>query len=98
MEGVNPDPAPNAPRPSPPGGSCPQGKWVVFRDHGESPSGKTKRWLVTPKTGGADIGTVAWWAPWRKYCFFPADNTVFEQDCLRDIATFIEERTKEHKA
>jgi len=33
----------------------------------------------------------------RKYSFFPSNSTVFEEDCLRDIAMFVQHKTQEHK-
>lgn len=72
-------------------------KWLAFRDRGLSASAKTRRWAVQPKDGGRPIGLVIWHSPWRLYCFAPNPNTMFEQDCLRDIAEFIQARTREHK-
>jgi hypothetical protein len=61
-----------------------------------SPSGKTRRWEIRAKDGGAILGVVQWWPAWRKYAFQPAFPTVYEQDCLRDIAAFVESSTSEH--
>jgi len=74
--------------------------WINFEYAGLSNSGKTLEWRVQPAGApelAACIGIVKWYAPWRKYAFMPYSNTVFEQDCLRDIADFCERRTKEHK-
>ena len=27
------------------------------------------------------IGEIKWYGSWRKYAFFPKNNTVFEEDC-----------------
>lgn len=70
------------------------GKWITFAP--SAPCKKTSVWLVKPKDG-SPIGMVRWYGPWRKYCFYPGDATVYEQDCLRDIADFCERKTKEHK-
>jgi hypothetical protein len=43
------------------------------------------------------LGWVAWFSRWRKYAFYPKPETVYEEDCLRDIAEFCEAKTKEHK-
>jgi len=40
------------------------------------------------------IGGIQWYAPWRKYCFFPSENTVFELHCLKDIVSIISELTE----
>ncbi len=75
--------------------------WITFDLAGTSESGKTKEWRVQPKDRpglAACVGIVKWYGPWRKYTFTPYSHTVFEQDCLRDIADFCEQRTKDHKA
>jgi hypothetical protein len=61
------------------------------------PKPKTKTWCVKNQYGHEDIGYIQWHAPWRKYSFFPISNTIFEEVCLREIAEFIERKTKEHK-
>ena len=74
-------------------------KWIRFVEAGTSPSGMTRRWTVIP-TAQPDLalGLVSWYAPWRCYAFSPAPGlaTVYERRCLRDIADFCEERTREH--
>jgi hypothetical protein len=77
--------------------------WIKFEDCGQSKSGKTRIWRVMPigasdvSKPGALLGHVSWYSGWRKYVFAPNVNTVFEQDCLRDLADFCERVTKEHK-
>ncbi len=68
--------------------------WIRFEELTPNPA--TKRWAVMPKDGSAQIGMVKWYGPWRKYCFQPSSNTVFEQVCLREIAQFCETETKSH--
>ncbi len=58
---------------------------------------KTKIWKVVNKTDGSVLGGVKWFGRWRGYAFYPAYPTVYEQVCLRDIARFVEDRTKEYK-
>jgi len=74
-----------------------EARWVSFIDKGTTPSGKTRRWEVRSKQGGDVLGIVQWWPAWRRYTFQPAYPTTFEQDCLRDIASFIEAATTAHK-
>lgn len=73
-----------------------ESSFLRFFETGASPSGKTRVWSVRSVYGGADLGVVKWHAPWRRYCFFPGP-ALFEEDCLRDIADFVEERTMRHK-
>jgi hypothetical protein len=74
-------------------------KWIDFCElipDPNKPLAKTKRWGVYPKNSGDKLGMVAWFGRWRKYCFHPWTATVYEQDCLRDIAQFCEDQTKQH--
>ena len=70
--------------------------WIRFDELTPNPA--TKRWAVMPQDGSAQIGMVKWYGPWRKYCFFPMAETVYEQICLRDIARFCETETLKHRA
>ena len=74
-----------------------EGTHVYFTDKGASASGKTRIWEVLPEHSVIPLGTVKWFGRWRKYSFFPELNTVYEQDCLRDIAEFCETITRQHR-
>jgi hypothetical protein len=71
-------------------------KWITITPTGSSKSGQTKVWEVRAKQGGAVLGRVRWYAGWRKYVFAPEYGSEYEQDCLRDIAAFVEQATREH--
>lgn len=79
------------------------GTHIVFdeADQGSrGPARKTKVWLVKTRETellGTPLGTVRWFGRWRKYCFFPFADTVYEEVCLREIAEFIVDRTKDHR-
>ena len=73
-----------------------RGTHIQFRYLGPSPSGKTHLWSVATEEG-LSLGTVRWFARWRKYCFYPESGCVFEEVCLRDIAEFVAARTEEHR-
>ena len=71
-------------------------KWITFRE--EEPSPKTKRWTIIANGNKSTLGWIEWYNPWRKYCFTTTTiRCIFEQDCLRDIANFIETETTKHK-
>lgn len=73
--------------------------WVTFDEYGTSESGKTKRWAVhAAEPPREELGKVTWYPFWRKYAFLPHPLTVFEEECLRDIAAFCESETKKHRA
>ncbi len=75
------------------------GTHIFFLFSNHSASGKTAIWITTAKDGDIVLGRVTWHAPWRKYIFEPVSNysTVYEQTCLREIAEFVEQLTKDHK-
>jgi hypothetical protein len=73
-------------------------RWVSFQLEDRRPGRKTDTWQVwSLKEPPAHLGVVKWYATWRKYAFFPTSQTLYEQDCLRDIAAFIEDETAKHR-
>lgn len=57
---------------------------------------KTKIWDVTTIDRAGLLGQVKWFAQWRKYTFFPNNSTLFDFDCLTEIAEFVAKETAEH--
>ena len=62
------------------------------------PKPKTRIWWVVNKHEDFQLGCIAWFSSWRKYAFFPKPDTVYEADCLHDIAAFCQEETKRHRS
>lgn len=78
-------------------GNTPSAKYVVFMPI-DAPDGyKTKIWSVLTRDGGLFIGEIRWYSRWRQYAFMPDYKTVYEKQCLRDIALFCETETAKHK-
>ncbi len=73
------------------------GKWIDFNEIKQPPERKTRLWYVGVKNSPECIGIIKWFPAWRKYAFFPSENSIFEQDCLRNISDFIEDHTRCHK-
>lgn len=71
------------------------GTHIIFEEMTPNPA--TKRWAVMPKDRSPQIGGISWHGPWRKYCFMPGANCVFEEVCLREIADFCVTQTKLHR-
>lgn len=46
---------------------------------------------------GALLGYIEWYNSWRCYSFFPQHDTVFEKQCLRDLAAWLERATADHR-
>jgi len=72
------------------------GKWITI-EKVDSEGRKTDVFEVWNTLDTCLLGIIKWKASWRKYAFFPYDHSCYEQDCLRDIAEFIEKETKEYK-
>ena len=71
-------------------------KWITIETI-DNDGRKTDVWEVWSKYESCSLGVIKWKANWRKYAFFPSADTVFEQDCMKDISGFIEKETKEYK-
>ena len=72
-------------------------KWVRFYKLDRLPGRKTDIWAVAEINAGSDVpdlGQVRFYPRWRKFAFFPFENTLYEADCLRDIAEFCQKETR----
>jgi hypothetical protein len=54
----------------------------------EHDTGKTKKWSV--HGGAGELGSISWYASWRRYCFSPDGYTIWDRDCLTEIVAFID--------
>ena len=70
---------------------------IAFAFFGYSDSGKTRRYVVSNIQTEENLGEVKWAGNFRKYAFFPAPYTFYDSRCLRSIANFCDNLTKEHK-
>lgn len=42
---------------------------------------KTKVYSVKSVNGHVSLGIVSWFGKWRRYAFFPEENTIFDSNC-----------------
>lgn len=75
-----------------------QYKYITFSFGRVSESGRTSVWTCRNAKSGTILGTVAWYGPWRQYCFYPSSikALVFSAGCLQDIQHFLAMCQKEH--
>lgn len=59
---------------------------------------RTSEWRILNAKHGSDLGHVEWYGPWRRYTFTAAPGAIFDAECLREIAGFLERKNAEHKA
>jgi hypothetical protein len=71
--------------------------YLEFTEGRPSDSGKTKQWQVDHVDGDNNLGYISWYAPWRRYCFYPNDDRLFDAACLMGIGLFITQRMAEYK-
>jgi len=64
---------------------------LTFEQISFSASGKTKIFEV--KSGGLILGKISFFGRWRKYCFYPDNDTLFDHLCLTEIAEFCKKET-----
>jgi hypothetical protein len=61
------------------------------------PHAKTEIFIVRNKQAGLTIGLIKWATNFRKYAFYPFNNTYYDPNCLEDIADFCRTETIRHK-
>ena len=66
---------------------APSSRWLRFAD--VTPDGAKTQRIEVWSIHGAILGTIRWFGRWRQYAFFPADGTIFNPECLRDICAEI---------
>lgn len=73
--------------------------YIEFRDMGFlRPGAKTRVWYVINKRNPDDIpGIIKWNGGWRKYVYYSGE-AFYDWQCLRQIADFIEQKTKDHRS
>lgn len=42
-------------------------------------------------SGIVGLGEIKWYAQWRRYCFFPFDQVLFDASCLKEIQDHLNE-------
>lgn len=53
----------------------------------------TKRLTVTcaiiSLSSGEQLGIIKWYGPWRQYCFYPNDDTLWNDGCLENVQSIL---------
>lgn len=69
-------------------------KYIHFVEYDPVPPRTTKTANVCKTGSGIVLGSIRWYGSWRQYVFYPEISTLFNKDCLRQIAEKCEEMTK----
>jgi hypothetical protein len=71
-------------------------KYITFTEVADT--GKTKVFRIeTNDRNRYNLGIIKWFPAFRKYSFFPANSSIFEQDCLKDIIDFMADLTEKRR-
>lgn len=68
-------------------------KYIRFDEQPCAKGHVTLSWHVYANSGNFPLGTVSWNPGWRKYCFVPQPNCWFDENCLADIGSFLNQQT-----
>lgn len=52
---------------------------------------------VSNKQFGDILGEIKWYSRWRRYVFYPLNDTLFDSECLKDIISYIDNLMRERK-
>lgn len=58
---------------------------------------KTPMYHIWSKTSLSDIGIIKWYGAWRKFCFFPIEDTIWDSKCLSNIIEFLDKINKDYR-
>lgn len=72
-------------------------KWLLITRNPPIPGRKTHTYRVVSMSKGILLGEVKWHGPWRQFCFFPEDGTLWNSDCLATIQDFLAELKAQRK-
>lgn len=70
---------------------------LIVHDDGPFKPGKKTRKFNVFNTKHSLLGNILWHGPWKQYCYFPLDSTMYDKGYLRQVADFCEFLTKLHK-
>lgn len=85
--------SPLFPRVEPSAGRIGQKSYITFVERSDHPP-KTKRWNVVHIEREILLGVISWHGAWWKYVFHPEGSTFFDADCIKEIASFIDNEMK----
>ena len=72
-----------------------QCNWVVYQSEyieiikEEFVNRKTPIYHINSKHSQDEIGVVKWYGAWRKYCFFPNGDTIWDMKCLQQVCDWL---------
>lgn len=59
-------------------------------------TGKTSKFEILNKSNTL-LGYIQWYGAFRKYCFYPSSNTIWDNKCLNDVLDVLKTLMNERK-
>lgn len=72
-------------------------EYLKFEDSRLHKGGKTRTVNVISERSGQYLGVIRWYGRWRQYTFHPHALTVWNPQCLMQIAYECDSMTKAHR-
>jgi hypothetical protein len=70
-------------------------KWIEFKVIAEKP--KTKIYKVLSLYDNTELGAIYWYGKWRQYVFEPNAETVWSDECLKELYDFLYKLKEDRK-
>jgi len=71
-------------------------EYITFTEE-DSSHLKTRIVTVWTVRSSAFLGSISWYPGWRQYVFRPAQDTIFNSECLHRIQGYVSEMNIAHK-
>lgn len=72
-------------------------EWLSFWKQPRPEGKKTDVFFVANIKSGLTIASIHWNTGWRRYCFYPESETVWDSNCLKDITFFLDKLMVDYK-
>lgn len=70
-------------------------KYILFRLIADT--GKTQTYSVDSRSQGLPLGVIKWYGAWRQYTLMPEPETIWNNECLRNVIDFLDGLMRERR-
>jgi len=71
--------------------------YIVIEPYEPPAVGERQEYVVRARRSRTVIASIAWYAAWGQYCFFPDEGTAWSAGCMADVQDFIARLAREAK-
>jgi len=73
-----------------------ENEYIIFEER-SSQTGVTKIIDLIAIQSKIKLGEIKWFGAWRKYAFFPNENTIYDKACLETITSKLNQLMEDRK-